>query len=1300
MSLKRRKILKGSLAAVLLLLLLIVAGLLPVNLWFAKNALEQYADANFDTDIRIQGPLRLRLGPNARLSAALIEVRKSSAADESLAQVGTLIVMPRLLDLLRGDIHIQDIEVRNVEVDYCAELPSFETSAADDDAPPDTATPSIAINSFALTNLRFRCQDQSKEQLPTVVVQEAQGSARAGEAIAININGQVVDTSFRFEAQGGSLDDLMSGADEFPLHMLLTGEGLRLSLDGEMNNAFDEFNLRVTTSLSVQEPHVSLANFDIEIPAIPDLEVLIDATLSSDAVDVTGFEAKMGVSDVSGTASARFASTIDHYEVDAHSGLLDLTALGLESDQSDDDGSASQVDFELLFDALSSLDARARLSVGRLRYSSVLLEGIELDADLSGGLLNIPRVEARFNGASINATASLDLQSECEQLVTTLQASGVDLQRMAETLEVELPVEGSIDSLKLRAQSCGNSAIEHRNTVQLEIDAAGATVTNENLGGPVLLDRFSASAGWSSPARTLLRGRVFDEKVSIDMQGSTVQRLLAGESWPLSVEVRGAGTHTKISGVVAVGDSELVDLHVAIEVPRAGSLHRFIDVEPTSELPLSAQASVYWDSAEVRIDELGVDLGQSTITGRIASVKEGQDVILDTRLRSKKLDLRELEGLLIAADDSDEADQQAESVSNGSGLSLSDLAQRFPSAKLDVYVEHVQGARLDIREIQIKGGSRDRFIDDASVSMRVDDVLFMGVVDLDLRSQPGQFSYHTSVENMDVGHLLRSMDVAIAAGITAELMTIDHKSSGESLQEYLATGETRVKIRNLNWLRDGRGEESGLDLSIAHFEITARPNQEMIWDTRGTLNGIPLAIRAETPRLADILYGDQSARVQLAVHSQNIVGMLDGVIDWSDPEQFVSQLMLSGQRVESETVDLSLLEGPLAGAAVSADLNISEHEIAATNLSATLGTSSADGNAVIRMAGPEQEIELRLHAPHIQTLDLVELINSLRADQSDDISNTEPDEITASVGEQRDIVHVIRDYIDAQTQGRQFDVQIEVDKVYAGDYFMGGAQIGLFIDSEEVRLQPFTVSLPSGDINVEYIVEQVIDGYEARLRMDIEHLQYGDLVQLYVADAPKKMRGLVYLDTELTASAPSVSQLGGALEGKVNMLVVPEDIKAGVLDLWAGNLVLALLTPKDSGTPKKLNCLVAKFAVDEGVMKSKLVMLDSTDVIVRVKGEIDIPNRTIDIVAAPQAKLEKLFSMSAPIVATGPWDDMQIGLGGGGFVGTLFRWYMTLIYVPYKWITGERFPADGLTTCFGATDWELPSELTPANDVR
>ncbi len=120
--------------------------------------------------------------------------------------------------------------------------------------------------------------------------------------------------------------------------------------------------------------------------------------------------------------------------------------------------------------------------------------------------------------------------------------------------------------------------------------------------------------------------------------------------------------------------------------------------------------------------------------------------------------------------------------------------------------------------------------------------------------------------------------------------------------------------------------------------------------------------------------------------------------------------------------------------------------------------------------------------------------------------------------------------------------------------------------------------------------------------------------------------------------------------------------------------------------------MVASFSVDEGVMRSRRVMLDTTDVIIWGRGSIDIANQTLDMIVAPQGKREKFLSMSTPVAIMGPWDDFQVGVSRVGIAGTLFRWYMGLIYVPYKWLSGERFPADGLTTCFNATDWELSSD--------
>jgi hypothetical protein len=96
---------------------------------------------------------------------------------------------------------------------------------------------------------------------------------------------------------------------------------------------------------------------------------------------------------------------------------------------------------------------------------------------------------------------------------------------------------------------------------------------------------------------------------------------------------------------------------------------------------------------------------------------------------------------------------------------------------------------------------------------------------------------------------------------------------------------------------------------------------------------------------------------------------------------------------------------------------------------------------------------------------------------------------------------------------------------------------------------------------------------------------------------------------------------------------------------------------------------------------------------VRGRGSIDIPNQQLDLLAAPQAKRERFFSVSTPVRVTGPWSDFQVGVQPGGFIGTMFRWYMALIYVPYKWLTGESFPADGLETCFNELGLEVPPEL-------
>jgi hypothetical protein len=134
------------------------------------------------------------------------------------------------------------------------------------------------------------------------------------------------------------------------------------------------------------------------------------------------------------------------------------------------------------------------------------------------------------------------------------------------------------------------------------------------------------------------------------------------------------------------------------------------------------------------------------------------------------------------------------------------------------------------------------------------------------------------------------------------------------------------------------------------------------------------------------------------------------------------------------------------------------------------------------------------------------------------------------------------------------------------------------------------------------------------------------------------------------------------------------------------------LLPSIDGREKVMNCMVARFDVEDGVMEAKKVFMDSTDIIVRARGTIDLEGRKLNLLIIPQAKRERFFSVSAPLAVTGSFDDYHVYPAPLGFVTMLVRLYYGLIYVPWKWLTGERFPKDGVATCYHAMGWEAPDD--------
>ena len=88
-------------------------------------------------------------------------------------------------------------------------------------------------------------------------------------------------------------------------------------------------------------------------------------------------------------------------------------------------------------------------------------------------------------------------------------------------------------------------------------------------------------------------------------------------------------------------------------------------------------------------------------------------------------------------------------------------------------------------------------------------------------------------------------------------------------------------------------------------------------------------------------------------------------------------------------------------------------------------------------------------------------------------------------------------------------------------------------------------------------LSRIDGGVQGTLKVDIHQLDYGPLLRL--KDPNTENSGRVSLVIDLKSTADSMDALMAQADGRVAVSIQPENIRAGVLDFWATNLLTAIL---------------------------------------------------------------------------------------------------------------------------------------------
>jgi len=149
------------------------------------------------------------------------------------------------------------------------------------------------------------------------------------------------------------------------------------------------------------------------------------------------------------------------------------------------------------------------------------------------------------------------------------------------------------------------------------------------------------------------------------------------------------------------------------------------------------------------------------------------------------------------------------------------------------------------------------------------------------------------------------------------------------------------------------------------------------------------------------------------------------------------------------------------------------------------------------------------------------------------------------------------------------------------------------------------------------------------------NLDYGGLFKAF------KITDMVEGNVDITLTAEgdgrSLNDLLATANGRLDVAAGPAKVANRYLELWASNLMTAMLSPAwrpENAT--QYRCAAAFFDIRNGEMKTDAFLINASDHAVAAAGKLDLGTEDLDVVASPNSKDLALLSLAVPIRLTGP----------------------------------------------------------------
>lgn len=343
-----------------------------------------------------------------------------------------------------------------------------------------------------------------------------------------------------------------------------------------------------------------------------------------------------------------------------------------------------------------------------------------------------------------------------------------------------------------------------------------------------------------------------------------------------------------------------------------------------------------------------------------------------------------------------------------------------------------------------------------------------------------------------------------------------------------------------------------------------------------------------------------------------------------------------------------------------------------------VGGSALTGELTLDRNHEPPRVTVSLVAPTIQLTDFALGDWSAFGDEPAEGGASQPDESAPAPRDRPLLSSEIVQSLDAT-------LDVRVDRVAYGEDRLGAGKLEASLRDGRLELGPLQIDVAGGRIAGESTLEVTPSGTSAALRWTMRRFDYGILARR--AKPGTDMAGLLAMEVDLRASAPSGHKLMQHASGRFDVAVFPDHLAAGIIDLWAVNLAAAAL-PAVAGDESKVNCMVVMMDMENGVMSEHTLLVDTSRITVHGRARFDFGAETVELTLAPVAKRPEFFSAATPVHIEGSFDDFDLDVRTIDVLGTVARVLTSPVSVPIRRVFSSPTGPQDAETCMAAVQRE------------